>query len=915
MARERMIESQLMEVPWPYSGVCFDSSFYMQPKGTCPDAMNVVPYDCISGKRRGSRRPGVAKFITDQFDSGSSIQDIITVSVSIGQVVGTGNVYGHGATTTTYKLFKSVQADTTPEHHFETGSLPAHSMGCTDEDNNVYSAHVTTRTVTVVKYGTDYTLKWTATLTLAGSGNAAIFGIAAYDGTVYVYAISQTTSAITSPGIYRFKASDGTQRETTPWLQPTTLAYVSGITTTAEITTANQGLVAGSGVVAVIGSTTLAGGNLVLQQFSTDTGLLKYQTTLEAFSSYPAKVVMDRGANVYVLSNRVAGTQIIYKVNSGGSLVTAFDTDGKLAMSGAKDFCYDPVNFQLAVVGTNVGGLTFSFQRYNATTGAAANGYDPYTFTTWNAIAADGIDDTNQDGGLTLRRSVAAANADIVHVNAAATTDAGANPPRWSLISSLGVISDTLWVVHPGLQVAPQATFMRSVRTTRFLVVAGGNLYSVNRLGEASLVKEDFLTSGAPVVYSTVNNLTVFYTDGFTIGTYNFSTGVAGTLTAATGEVPTDDNGWKCTLITTWRNRLVMARLLSDLTNWYMSEAGDSTKWLYSSTSTSPLQAIAGNNAEAGKVPGVITALIPHTDNMLIFGGEQAIYRLTGDPADFGRMDLVSDQTGMALGRAWCKDPAGVIYFFGSRGGLWRMGAADIPQRISTNIDSELNAVNQNTHLIRLAWDDQWEGVHVVISPIDATKASTHYWWDSETPRQTSYQVIKQPGSWWPWEFKNKNHNAMAIHVLDSDDPEDRVVLWGGRDGYIRYLSSAAINDDGYAITSSIIIGPVHMKEGGAFRITDLQATLASDSEDVEWAIQSGECVESAFNDTATGDATGTFTVASGTFGRQRSQAVRANQHAAFVVLSSDEEALRWSVEEMRLVIQPLPMGVSQRAF
>lgn len=883
-------------VPMPFGGVNHDSSYYLQPKGTTPDALNVVPYDCVTARRRISRRPGFTKFVASQIADGS-IQDINTVSISPGQTESTGDLLSHGATSTTARVYDNTQADTTPDVNLTSAALAAHQMGCTDEDNNFYVAAMSTRTLTLVKYGTDQTTKWTTTVAFSGSGNAAIFGVAAFDGTVYVYVISQTTGAVTSPGIYRFSTAYGTQRETSPYLQPTKLAYVTGVTTAAEITVAYQGMVAGAGFLCVVGSTTSAGGNLVLQQFNLKNQNLRCTTVLEAFSTYPCKVVTDRGANIYVLTNVAGGTKKIYKVDGAGNLVTAFTT---IALAGMLDVAYDPVNFQLGIVGTALGGdANKSFARYNATTGAFVAGFKPATFATWNAIAADGLTD---NGTFRLRRSVAAANVDIISVSATLTTDSA---QLWTLISSLGVITDTLYCVCAGLHVAPLLTSMQSTRFTRFMVVCNGGLYSV-RNGESSNVTSSFLTSVAPVVYSTVNNNQIIYTDGYNLKTYNFLTGVAGTLTATAGTLPVDENGWTPRLICTWRNRTVLAGLLSEPYNWFMSSETDSDNWNYDPATSSVAQAIAGNIAEAGEVPDIVTALIPHTDNVLIFGGQKSIHRMSGNPADFGRIDMISDETGIAFGRAFCKDPSGIIYFFGTRGGIWRIGSTDTPQRISTPIDAELNQVNLDTHQVQMAWDDDRIGIHIVISPIDATDTATHYWWDAYTDRKTSYQVIRTPGSWWPMTFANKNHNALCIHVIDSDDPEDRVILWAGRDGYIRAMDPAATDDDGSLISSYVLIGPM-MMNGMRFVITDWQAILAADSKDVAWSVLPGECVEAALG--ADARFSGTFS-----FGRNHSQSVRSDQHVAFLKLSSSSRALRWSVEEMMLMVQPRRLS-AQRIF
>ena len=98
--------------------------------------------------------------------------------------------------------------------------------------------------------------------------------------------------------------------------------------------------------------------------------------------------------------------------------------------------------------------------------------------------------------------------------------------------------------------------------------------------------------------------------------------------------------------------------------------------------------AVAGNNSDAGELGDIINCLIPYSDDILIFGGDAAIWLMRGDPMDGGQIDLLTDSVGMAWGRPWCRDPYGVIYFFGSRGGVYQLDPSGrAPTRISQAID------------------------------------------------------------------------------------------------------------------------------------------------------------------------------------------------------------------------------------
>src|SRR5581483_8833081 len=126
-------------------------------------------------------------------------------------------------------------------------------------------------------------------------------------------------------------------------------------------------------------------------------------------------------------------------------------------------------------------------------------------------------------------------------------------------------------------------------------------------------------------------------------------------------------------LLCAWRNRMVLSGLPADPQDYFMSAAGDATDYDYNPAPSVETQAVAGNLTPAGLVPDTVTALVPYSDDVLIFGCDSHVYQMTGDPMAGGRIDLVSDGTGMAWGNAWCKAPDGTVYFMGSRGRVYQM--------------------------------------------------------------------------------------------------------------------------------------------------------------------------------------------------------------------------------------------------
>src|SRR5207244_7088633 len=104
-------------------------------------------------------------------------------------------------------------------------------------------------------------------------------------------------------------------------------------------------------------------------------------------------------------------------------------------------------------------------------------------------------------------------------------------------------------------------------------------------------------------------------------------------------------------LLCTWRGRLVVSGVNTDPQNWFMSKQLDPTNWDYSPAVITESQAVAGNNSLAGYVGDVINTMIPWSDDVLIFGGNQSLFQMTGDPMAGGRIDRISDTVGLARGR------------------------------------------------------------------------------------------------------------------------------------------------------------------------------------------------------------------------------------------------------------------------
>lgn len=334
-----------------------------------------------------------------------------------------------------------------------------------------------------------------------------------------------------------------------------------------------------------------------------------------------------------------------------------------------------------------------------------------------------------------------------------------------------------------------------------------------------------------------------------------------------------------------WNGRAVLAGSEEEPTNWFMSAVGDAFDWEYFPAVTTTTQAVAGNFAPCGKCPDIINALIPYSDDLLIFGCDHTLYRLTGDPAAGGQFDLISDVTGVAWGKAWCKDQRGTVFFFGSRGGVYAFTPGGAPELISQAIDEELMAVDLANNRVRLAYDDRTQTLHVFITPFSAG-ATSHY----------AYEV---PGrAWWKDVFGSTTLDPLSVWVSDGDAEGDRAVVLGCRDGFARKIDVDATRDDGTDIVSSVVLGPVRDPAGATeVKLTDLRCVLPAGSSSIDYTVQFAETPEYASPATAF----------SGTWAAGRNQAVweRARGASVWIRLASRSGAQTWAFELLTARVAP----------
>lgn len=426
-----------------------------------------------------------------------------------------------------------------------------------------------------------------------------------------------------------------------------------------------------------------------------------------------------------------------------------------------------------------------------------------------------------------------------------------------------------------------------SVRTIKAVAVSGGNVRTFTRGGTVNVPTNGTgaLHATNPYIGSTVLLNKLYFADGSTFKYYDPATDTVSALVASAGSLPTDAGNYP-RIVVTWRGRLVFSGISSDPQNWFMSRQFDATDWDYAvATTTADAQMpVAGNSVEAGRMPDIVNCLIPYSDDLMLSLGDHSIWQFTNDPASGGQIDRVSDTVGGAFGMPWCKDAYGTVYFFGSRGGIYRIqpsaGGGAAPERISSKkVDSALLDVDMSTNVIKMVWDDRFQTVMIYITPI-AGGTTKHYAYDIRND------------AFWPDQFTNELHNPVAVHLMDGDSPDDRVVLLGCRDGYIRFIDISNKLDDDSPVSSYVYFGPIQSATE-RFRLKELRAVLGENSDQVALEVFRSHSPESAFRQM--NPLWGT------TIGPGRSRAIRlmATGQAMYVRLRNKSPNTAWQYEAL----------------
>ena len=561
----------------------------------------------------------------------------------------------------------------------------------------------------------------------------------------------------------------------------------------------------------------------------------------------------------------------VAKVTSAGAVSwTQANAGTTLAIS------YDPVNGRLGAVGGSIYGSTHSFGTIQVSDGAKINSQDANGTAIWNAIDAD------ETGGFRIFRNNASDN--IARMTSATT-------PALDWVSSYGgnkqdgATCSTAYALDMENAVAQRMTKRVAVCSGIVKEFDDEGWYSVTSGGDFS---DPALDRNAPVIMSVPVGQNLFFADGKNVKYYKGQTAAMTTWTPTSGSLPVDSEGRRATLIEAWCSRVVLSGVSGDPQEWYMSKILDPFDWNYSPTVLAEDQAASGTYTPAGKCPDVIRCIIPLSDDVIAFGCDHSIWQLSGNPMMGGRYDNIAEGVGTPWGRPWCQDSSRNFYIFGTRGGVYRGSVGQGLTKITTGrIEERLAAINLDTNLIRLAWNERERGVHIFVTPLTVGDSSVeHYFYDVRNE------------SWWIDKFANTNHDPRSVHVFDGDDANDRAILLGGLDGYLRKWDLAATDDDGTAISSHVYLGPIAAKGPMAIRINEIRNVVAKGSSNVTMSVYRGDNPEDAYNSSS---AFFTSTLSAGNNAAERR---KTTAHAVYLKYGNTSASQTWAMEHVECEYQ-----------
>ena len=390
---------------------------------------------------------------------------------------------------------------------------------------------------------------------------------------------------------------------------------------------------------------------------------------------------------------------------------------------------------------------------------------------------------------------------------------------------------------------------------------------------------------------------------------------VYGNATGATGYGAMPD---QAAIVALYQGRVILGGDEDYPHMWYQSRQANPWNFLYGINDAQ--SAVAGNDADAGEIGDIVTAIIPYKDDYCIYGAAGSIWYLIGNAADGGAILELSLTAGILAARGWCWDNADNLYILATTGLLKIPRGFGQPENITgqsyPNFIKDL-AYDDVANRLTMAYDRIRHGIHICKTAL--SDGTNENWW---------FDLKIEGGGLFPETFPEEC-GVCSVFYYESNDPDYRDLLFGCYDGYIRFSDDSAEDDniganivtDVEAINSYVCFGPMPLagenKEG---KITSLVGILAGggigstsplqpDSNNVAYEIFTGlsaaKVLERLKAATRSPDIAGTINAP----GRIRGSVKRQTVRGAFagIYIGNDDAGETWALE--RLLINAKELG------
>jgi len=297
-----------------------------------------------------------------------------------------------------------------------------------------------------------------------------------------------------------------------------------------------------------------------------------------------------------------------------------------------------------------------------------------------------------------------------------------------------------------------------------------------------------------------------------------------------------------CTIVAAWMEKLVWTADPDYPHIAYLSKSGDPNDYAYVAdiADLEPGQAFVydpARTAGAGSIGDSVKAVIPHSDNYIIFAGYKTVSIQRGDPTYNGTLDLVTRDIGIVDKQAWSYTPEGVICGLSPDGiYLFFPGPNANPRRESRiRLPQELVNIDTDAYDVMAAYDIRRQGVRFFVTP-KMIGPTTHWFLDWE--KKAFYADTLPP---------EMDPTAICQHSIGGD--RTPTIVLGCRDGFLRVADEETDNDDGTNFDSFATLGPFTLGHPGFEGIIhEVFTELARQSGPILVEIMVGDSPEQAFN-------------------------------------------------------------------